>query len=347
VERTTHNHNDHHNDHHNDQRIIRYLLNELPDEDQARFEEAYLADGGLFEQVRAVEEELIEDYVKGNLSGPENLLFERHYLASEQRRARIENARHLVQVCSLELPAETATGDGVGSKFSSIYSSIRSSTGLFAKPRLALGFGAAAALLIILGLGLVNEMLRLRDRLAITGGERAALEQRVKEAEQQLAHERDQLDEERKRSIALREELGDVSGRLDRLEQDLARSQTPKNRIVFLALAPGVRDINKPARAVISDETRFVELRVNLERQEKLHPYRVVVKTVDEGREIWGREGIKLQQSISEQYFVVRVPADRFRAVDGQDFMLILSAPTAGGKDYEELEICYFQVIVK
>jgi hypothetical protein len=340
VERTTQNDQ---NDQ-NDQRIIRYLLNELSDEDQARFEEAYLADGSLFEQVRAVEEELIEDYVKGNLSSSEHRLFERHYLASEQRRARIETARQLVHLCSLEQPpVATATGDGGGGKFSSLYSWI----GLFAKQPMALGGGAAAAVLLILGLGLGIELIQLRERLAVVGDERAALEQRANEAEQRLAHEREQLDEERKRSIALREELGDVSGRLDRLEQDLAKSQTPKNRIVFLALAPGVRDINKPARAVISDDIRFVELRVNLEKQEKLHPYRVGVKTADEGREIWSREGLKLQQSISEQYIVVRVPADRFRAVDGQDFMLILSAPAAGGKDYEEIEICYFQVIVR
>jgi hypothetical protein len=327
----------------NDQKIIRYLLNELSDEDQARFEEAYLADGSLFEQVRAMEEELIEDYVKGNLSSSERRLFERHYLASEQRRARIETARQLVYVCSLEPPPKTATGDGDGSKFSSLYSWI----GLFANQHLALGFGAAAALLLILGLGLVIELIRLRERLVVVGEERAALEQRVNEAERRLADEREQLGEERKRSTALREELGDTTGRLDRLERDLARSQTPKNRIVFLALAPGVRDINKPSRAVISDDTRFVELRASLEKQEILHPYRAVVKTVDDGREIWGREGIKLQQGISEQYLVVRVPADRFRAVDRQDFVLILSAPTAGGKGYEELEICYFQVIVR
>jgi hypothetical protein len=36
-------------------------------DDQARFEEAYLSDGSLFEQVRALEEELIEDHVRERL----------------------------------------------------------------------------------------------------------------------------------------------------------------------------------------------------------------------------------------------------------------------------------------
>jgi hypothetical protein len=332
VERTTH----------NDQTIVRYLLNELSEEDQARLEDAYLADGSLFEQVRAMEEELIEDYVKGDLSGPERRLFERHYLASEQRRARIETARQLVRVCSSESPPEAATGDSVR-KSSSMYSWI----GLFARQRLALGFGVAAALLLILGLGLVNELLRLRERLAVMGEERAALEQRVEEAERQLAQEREQLADERKHGIALREELGNVIGRLGRLEQESGRSQSSKDRIVFLALAPGVRDIIKPARVVIPAGTRFVELRVTLERQEKPRSYRAVVKTVDGSREIWIREGVEPRQGRSAEYVVLRVPADRFKAMEEQDFTLTLSAPIAGGKDYEEIEIIYFQAIAK
>jgi len=39
----------------------------LSADDQARFEEAYLSDGSLFDQVRALEEELIEDYVRERL----------------------------------------------------------------------------------------------------------------------------------------------------------------------------------------------------------------------------------------------------------------------------------------
>jgi hypothetical protein len=88
-----------------DRSIIRYLLNELSEEDEARFEAAYLEDGGLFEQVRDLEEELIEDYVKGHLTGRERRLFEQHYLASEHRRARIDAARQLVYVCSVESQA--------------------------------------------------------------------------------------------------------------------------------------------------------------------------------------------------------------------------------------------------
>jgi hypothetical protein len=328
---------------HNDQTIIRYLLNELSEEDKGRFEDAYLEDENLFERLRALEEELIEDYVKGYLSGRERQLFERHYLASEQRRARVESARQLVHVCSLRPPAQAAPGDPIDSKFFSIYSWFR----LFAKQPLTLGFGVSTALLLIVGVGLVIELLRLHGRLTALSEERAALERRAVQANGQLAQQREHLIEERKQSSALREELGDVINRLDRVEQELSRSQSSKDRIVFLALAPGMRDINKLDRVVIPAGTRFVELSVTMERQEQTRPYRAVVKTVDEGREIWMGEGIKPRQSRSAEHVVVRVPVDCFKAAEGQDFTLTLSAPIAGGKDYEELESCYFQVIAR
>jgi hypothetical protein len=308
-----------------------------------RFEEAYLEDEILYERLQVLEEELIEDYIRGDLSGREHELFERHYLASEQRRARIKDARQLVHVCSVNAPAETATGDRVADK----YLSMRSWLGLFTKQPLTLRFGVAAALLLIVSVGLVTQLLRLQGRLIEVSEERIALVRQAEEAERQLAREREQLTEERKQGAALREELEDVNSRLDLLEQDLARSQPAKNQIVFLELAQGIRNINKLNRAVISAVTKFVELRVILEKQEATTPftYRAVVKTLDGGKEIWRLEGIESQQTISTQYFNVRVPAGRFRAAVARGFTLTLSVLPAGGKDYEEIESFHFQVI--
>jgi hypothetical protein len=327
----------------NDQTIIRYLLNELSEEDQTHFEDAYLVDGSLFDQLRAVEDELIEDYVRGNLSDRERRLFERHYLASEQRRARVEAARQLVHVCSLQSAVQADTE----ARTDSIYLSLRSWLQSLAGQRMALVFGVAAALLLLFGSGLFIELLRLRARLAVVNDERAALQRRVDDVEQQLADEREQLAVERQQNIDLRERLGNVNSRSDLLVREPAPPQSPKNQIVLLALEPGIRDIKKLDSAVIYADTSLVELRVTLDRQERQRSYRAAVKTVDGGKEIWIGEGIKPRQHRSAQYVVVRVPADRFRAARAQDFTLTLSAPVAGGKYYEELEIIYFQVIAR
>jgi hypothetical protein len=326
-----------------DQTITSYLLNELSEEDQELFEEAYLSDPSLFEQVQALEEELIEDYVKGDLSGQERRRFERHYLTSDQRRARIEAARELLQVCSVKGAAQTPADDRIEGKFFSLRSRLRSLVG----PRPAPVFGVAVALLSLLGAGLGIELLRLRGQLAAVSEERAAIERRTEESERRLVHEREQFARERQQGVELREKLENLYRQLAQLELARAGSQASKYQTVFLALTPVARNFDKPNRAVLSAHTSFVELRLDLERQEaaNLRSYRAVVKTVDGDREIWTQEGIKPRGRKSSQYVVVRVPSDRFKASGKQDFILTLYGLTAGGKDHEEPEFYSFQVI--
>ena len=325
-----------------DQTITSYLLNELSEEDQERFEEAYLSDPGLFEQVQALEEELIEDYVKRDLSSQERRSFERHYLASDQRRARIEAARELLRVCSVKGAAQAAADDRIEGKFFSLRSRLRSLVTLRPAPV----FGVAVALLFLLGAGLGIELLRLQGQLAAVSEERAAIERRAEESERRLVHEREQLAEERKQGVELRDKLENLNSQLERLGRDRADSQASNNQMVFLALTPNVRNIDNTARAVLSANTRFVELRVELESQEasNLRSYRAILKTDEGDREIWKQEGIKPRRRKSAQYVVIRVPAGRFKATGAQDFNLTLDALTAGGKEYEEFETYYFQV---
>jgi hypothetical protein len=325
-----------------DQTITSYLLNELSEEDQERFEEAFLSDPSLFEQVQALEEELIEDYVKGDLSDQERRRFERHYLASDQRRARIEAARELLRVCSLKAGAQTAPENRIEGKFFSLRSRLLSLVTLRPAPV----FGVAVALLSLLGAGLGIELLRLQGQLAAVSEERTAIERRAEESERRLADEREQLAEERKQGVELRGKLENLNSQLDRLGRERVDSQASKNQIVFLALTPNVRNIDNTARAVLSANTSFVELRVELESQEasNLRSYRAIVKADEGDREIWKQEGIKPRRRKSAQYVVIRVPADRFKATGAQDFNLTLDALTAGGKAYEEFETYYFQV---
>lgn len=324
-----------------DQTIISYLLNELSAEDQASFEEAYFSDGDLFERLQSLEEELITDYVKGDLSDGERRRFERHYLASDERRARIETARQLVDVCYLNAPPQTASDNRIVSRFFSLRPQIRS----LGEWRLVSVLGVAIAVLSLLATGLAIEMLRLRGRLAALSEDRAAVERRAEESEWRLAQERELLNEERKQGADLRAKLENLNDQSARLDQDRVALQSSNNQIVFLALAPGGRDIYNPAGAVISTRTRFVELRGELETQGagNLRSYRAVVTTDDGSKKIWTQEGVKPRRRKSSNYVVVRVPADRFN-VGAQDFMLTLRALTADGKVYDEPENYYFQV---
>jgi hypothetical protein len=323
-----------------DRTIIRYLLNELPADDQSRFEEAYFSDGSLFEQVQALEEEIINDYVKGDLSGRERRRFESHYLASEQRRARIETARQLLDLSSLK--ARNISDKRIVSGFFSLRSHIRS----FGEWRPFTVFGVAMAVLSLLAAGFVIELLRLRGRLAEVSEDLVAIERQAGESERRLVQERDLLAEERKQGSDLREKLEILNSQLARLEQDRATLPPANDQIVSLALMLGGRDINNSARAVLSARASFVELRAELETQgaAPLRSYRAVVTTDDGSKEIWTQEGIKPQRRKSSQYVVVRAPSDSFKSSGSQDFMLTLRALSADGKNYDEPEFYYFQV---
>jgi len=337
-----------------DQTIISYLLNELSEEDQERFEEAYLSDGSLFEQVQALEEELIEDYVKGHLSGQERRRFERHYLASDQRRARVEAARELLRACSLEAAAQPTADDRIEGKFFSLRSRLRSLVELRPAPVL----GVAVALLSLLGAGLCLELLRLRGQLAAVSEERAATERRERRSVQDREQLAEELAEERKQGVEMQEKLENLESQLNsqlaRLGRQQAKSQASKNQIVILMLKPTLRNIDRNVdnrnRADLSTHTSFLELRVELERQEAANlrrSYRAVVKTDEGDREIWTQEGIKPQRLKSARYVVVKVLADRFKATGLQHFNLKLDALAAGRKDYEDFDTYYFQVTVK
>jgi hypothetical protein len=60
----------------------------LPENETARLEEQYFADPALGDDIAAIEDDLLDDYVRGELSAEERQWFEEHYLASAAHRQR-------------------------------------------------------------------------------------------------------------------------------------------------------------------------------------------------------------------------------------------------------------------
>jgi hypothetical protein len=320
-----------------DQTIVAYLLNQLSEDDRERVEERYLGDQSLFEQLRAVEEELIEDYVKGDLSDQQRELFERHYLASEPKRLRVRSARQLVQTCHLQAPS--VADDPLEGNFQP-HRLLRPA----GRQPLTLAFGVAAALLLLVASSLLIGLLRLRSQVRAARDERATIEQQLRESERQLALTREQVTNEARQSSGLQDPQRN-SSQSDRSEQQRIKTETSPDQIVALVLTPGIRAVGSLNRALVSADTTLVEFRVNLEKPvaPELIRYRVVVKTVSGGLEVWTQEGLKPLPPKNSQV-VVRVPAGRIRAAGLRDFTLTLSAQDAKATNYEEIESYYFQV---
>lgn len=80
-----------------DERIVAYLLEELSEEEAERFEEECFTGESVSLQLDVVEEDLIEDYLRGALSPERRQRFERNYLTTKARLERVRMAAALLR----------------------------------------------------------------------------------------------------------------------------------------------------------------------------------------------------------------------------------------------------------
>jgi hypothetical protein len=95
-----------------DETIVQYLLGRLPDAVRDDFEDRYFSDDALHEQVLAVEEELIDAYVTGELDGRDKAFFESQYLETPAYREKLAFAKALTAPGANTLPAKEPVVSG-------------------------------------------------------------------------------------------------------------------------------------------------------------------------------------------------------------------------------------------
>ncbi|HEX4948502.1 MAG TPA: hypothetical protein VFZ34_17645 [Blastocatellia bacterium] len=128
--------------------MLRYLLGDLPEEEQFALEQEYFNDNEKFEQVWALENELVDSYVRGRLPQAERVLFEQNYLASPKHRERVSVARSLLQSAD-----ETIVADRTSTLVSSTTPWWTNVLAFFQVPQLIWSGAAAMALLFLIVAG--------------------------------------------------------------------------------------------------------------------------------------------------------------------------------------------------
>lgn len=91
--------------------IIRYLLKEMSEEEQTNFEKRYISDASLFEELLAVEDELIDGFVLNELPDDQREKFERVLLGSEPLRKRVEAVKAIVEIAGNSKLSFSKEGD--------------------------------------------------------------------------------------------------------------------------------------------------------------------------------------------------------------------------------------------
>jgi hypothetical protein len=249
-----------------DQVLRRYLVGSLPEDETERLDELSVADDQFAAWLRAVENDLVDAYVNGELSGETLHRFKTHYLSSPAMRDKVAFAETLL---------------GYQQRVGTAASRAARDAPAFAVPLLIPRWvWAVAALLFLGGSGyLILESSRLRREVIDARAARAALEGREQQLQRQVAEGRSANAETARALAQARELLAQRPG--------AAEASQPGTRPVVAAfvLLPPRRGGDIPTLA-IPPETQAVTLHVDLESDD-FPTYRAEVKDSGTARIIW------------------------------------------------------------
>jgi hypothetical protein len=315
----------------NENLIRRYLLGELAEADQAALEQELLIDRGKFDQVWAVENELVDSYVRGEMSRADRKRFESHYLASPLHRERVAIAQSFLT----DIDQTVGERVEVREKEPVVHwgrSFLRRS------PRLV--FGPVFALVVVMAL-------LLTFSLVWSYTERARLTEQIakvqKEAQTEHAFLRQRERELASRNQEIEKEIADVSQRNERLKAELEqlrrRGQTAPYTVFSYLLAPAsIRSQKGPPQTTIplsaGKASLWMELYNNV-----YATYQVILQTV-EGREILRRRTGKFRFGKDRTFATLQVNAGDLTK---GDYILILLGQTEDGRS-EEIDRYFFRV---
>jgi len=312
------------NDLNNEKLIARYLLGELSEEQQVAIEDRAFADKEYLASVTAVENDLIDEYVRHELSETDRRKFENRFLASADRRKRVEFAKALARV-----PERTVQR---GSWRESLYAFV---SGLNPVAKVALA--AAMLLLVIGGAWLLTETLRLRRQLT----------QLQAENQSRQSLER-QIEAERKRNEELNARLNQEKQQREQSDESLRQlSETadptnppPRPVIASLTLLPGIsRGGGDKPSLVLRDDTRLVRLNIGIDPEEQYKTFAIELRTAA-GRQIWTKENLAARNRGGARAIVLTLPASVLKY---GDYELRLTGLKEGGAA-EDVGFYYFDV---
>jgi hypothetical protein len=307
--------------------IRRYLLGELAEADQAALEQELLIDRGKFDQVWAVENDLVDSYARGEMAPADRERFECHYLASPLHRERVTISK------SFLTNIDQVVGETVEASEKEPVVPWRRRFPL----RLPLPvFGVILVMALLLAFSMVwsrIERVRLTGQIATMRNETQTERAFMKQRERELTS----------RNQGFEKEIVDVSRRNEQLKAELERlrqrrpAATPTVLSFLLAPAP-VRGEKALSQSTIPLLTGKARLLMDLDDNDYAN-CQVILQTV-EGREILRRRTGKVR--FGKDRVFAALPIEAGELTKG-DYILILFGRTADGKS-EEIDRYFFRV---
>lgn len=208
-----------------EKQIDSYLYGEMPETEREKLEDRFTRDDELFAQIAERENDLVDAYLRDQLSADQRKRFESSLDTHPARREKLSNAKLLQEFIRSERPeAKTITiaeRSGFFAKLAEMFS--------FKSPAFQL---ASVGLILLLGL-LSIFLLRENRRLGSLETELAASRQREIELTAQADNAQDA-------SAELTEDLVAERGRIQQLEAEISKlrnDQTPETNVVKPTIA--------------------------------------------------------------------------------------------------------------
>jgi hypothetical protein len=254
-----------------DQHVVRYLLRLLPDDEAEALDEMSIADEPTAWRLRVAENDLVDAYVSGTLTGVTLERFESHFLATERRREKVKFARSLRSASSSR--------------------DVRAAPAVTAPSWTWWGLAAAAALVLAAGGTLVWQDAGLRTELNRAREQTATLDHQARDLEQQLQNERP--------AATAATGPGSAPVHATLATQPSSRTTSPAPRTVALMLLPQTRSVGAIQELDLPPGVDRVSFDLRLE-SDRFPRYQVVLKDPATGQTVW-RSGELIAHPVDAQ----------------------------------------------
>lgn len=327
------------------QALTDYLLGSLPEPETEHFDELSIMDDRFAEALEAAENELVDSFVRGELSDAETEKFESHYLASPLRRGKAEFAGAFQIFAEQHIAAANeAVSAEEEPKPKKIFTSLFSVFNIFTAPNPFLQWGVAAVILVMTLFG--GWILLKNARFSRSTDEFQAQKETKNEENSQIlsgvnvstntAPEKEIAKADEKPGEPLPKNQQTQTPPVERAPRK-AENQTappkvnpapPKITVASFILVPPLRGSNQIQTVQVSPETDYAAVQLELESDDYA-AYRVALVDRASGKNLWQSSGrLKTTTSGETKRLRVRFPA---KLLKPQIYSLSVSGIAADG----------------
>ncbi len=322
-----------------EQLLMSYLLGTSTELEQSQIETRYFRDQRFYEELLALEEELICEYVSGALTSEEGSLFEKNFLKSARRRRKFESTKKLMTFIADQSGWQSTTAQPIKPK---LWASCARWLHSFFTPKLSFAWSTVAvAVLSLTALWLSTFVTELREEVKASETQQASLQKKTAKpktrGERQSAKQRNDLKSLAEVTDQLQASLDDTPGIIS------SSKSAPALSLLSITLRPSrVRGSGDAKRITIPANASTLRLQLLLSGGEhSAYPsYTAALKTI-EGQEIVRRQGISTQVVQSDKSLVLEVPANKLR--DGYYAVLLTGITTS--KELKPAEEFFIQIV--